>query len=648
MKNSIESKGKPVNLADRIKTLLIGTPLENDRLNEQKYSVLWGLPVLASDAISSIAYAGQEVLLVMIPVIGLLSYKYVIIIALAILGLLSILIFSYRQTIENYPCGGGSYIVAKDNLGNLAGVTAGAALAVDYVLTVAVSVSSGVEQLTSAFTVMRPFSVGICVFLVLILMLGNLRGLKESSKLFGFPTYLFILGILILIGAGIYKHLAGIPVKTSAVASDYYGIGSISLFLILRAFSNGCTALTGVEAVSNAIPNFKKPETHHAKQVLMFLFAIILVLFGGTSILIYMYHPTPGAGQPAVLIQLADMIFGRADILNSVIFYFITGTLFLILFLAANTAFADFPMLLSVMARDGFVPRQMNQRGDRLGFSNGIVILSAAAMILIIVFKANVSNLIGLYAIGVFISFTLSQTGMLVRWFRKRGRHWVPKAIINGTGAIVTAATVVIIAITKFNQGAYLVIILLPILIFLMMKVKQHYTALALQLHIHEKEYDDLDLTVKKYNNRAIVLLSSVNKASVRALRYAATICQDVTTFSVVMNDADEQKLIDNYAKLHNDIPLIVKKSLYRKVVTPLIEYIESTEYNYKKGDMITVVMPQFLVKKRWQRILHNQTQMFIQRKLIKKYHIAIVTIPFQLHDERDILEQKNTTKEKD
>lgn len=639
-------KEDTTSLPEKLRKMLIGAPLHNDAIGEQKYSVLWGLPVLASDAISSIAYAGQEVLLVMIPVIGLLSYKYVILVALAILGLLSILMFSYRQTIENYPCGGGSYIVAKDNLGNAAGITAGAALAVDYVLTVSVSISSGVEQLTSAFTNLRSYSVAICVFLVIILMLGNLRGIRESSKLFGFPTYLFILGILILIGTGIYKHFAGIPVNAPSVASGYYGIGSVSLFLVLRAFSNGCTALTGVEAVSNAIPNFKKPETHHAKLVLMFLFIIILTLFGGTSILIYIYHPTPGVGHPAVLIQLADMLFGRADLLNSIIFYFITGTLFLILFLAANTAYADFPMLLSVMAKDGFVPRQMKQRGDRLGFSNGIVILSVAAGILIIIFKANVSSLIGLYAIGVFISFTLSQSGMFVRWFRKKGRHWRLKAVVNGLGALVTAVTVVIIAVTKFREGAYVVIILLPILVFLMKKVKNHYTALAIQLHIDENDYQDPNLTVKKYNNRTIVLLSSVNRASVRALRYASTICQDVTAFSVVIDEADEQKIAENYEKLNNSIPLVIKKSEYRKIVMPLIEYIDSAEYNFKQGDIVTVVMPQFLVKRPWHSLLHNQTQLFLQRKLLKKYHIAIVTIPFQLDDDAEILFQEKTKKE--
>jgi amino acid transporter len=629
-------------MIDKLKTILIGNPLENEKIHGQKYSVLWGLPILASDAISSVAYAGQEVLIVLIPVIGLFSYRYVVFIALAILGLLSILMFSYRQTIENYPNGGGSYIVAKDNLGSLAGITAGAALSVDYILTVAVSVSSGVEQLTSAFTVLKPYSIEICIILVLLLMVGNLRGIKESSRLFGFPTYLFILSILIMIGTGLYKYWAGIPVIPNHVPAGYYGVGSISLFLILRAFSNGCTALTGVEAVSNAIPNFKTPERQHAKRVLLFLTIIIFVLFGGTSLLINIYHPTPGVGQPAVLIQMADQIFGRADLFNSVIFYFITGTLFLILFLAANTAFADFPMLLSVMANDRYVPRQMSKRGDRLSFSNGIIILSAVAILLIVAFQANVNNLIGLYAIGVFISFTLSQSGMFVRWLRKKGPHWVLKAVVNGAGAVVTAITVVIIGISKFGEGAYIVIILLPVLIYLMMKVKKHYTALAIQLHISETEYKDPKITRKKYNNRVIVPISSINKASVRALRYAKTICGNITAFSVVTSDEEEKKLLDNYCKLKNNIPLVIRKSMYRRIVSPLLEYIDSAEYNYQKGDIITVVLPQFHVQKWWHNILHHQTRLFVQRKLLKKKHIAIVTIPFQLHDDDEII-SKNT-----
>lgn len=624
----------PINLKD----VLIGEPLKSDRITEEKYSVLWGLPILASDAISSVAYAGQEVLLVLIPVIGLLSYRYVLLIALAIVGLLTLLIFSYRQTIENYPCGGGAYIVAKDNLGDMAGITAGASLAVDYVLTVAVSISSGIEQLTSAFPVLHPYSVPICVVLVLLLMLGNLRGIRESSKIFGLPTYLFAFSILILIGTGIYKYMTGAPIEHVVVASNYYGVGSVSLFLILRAFSNGCTALTGVEAVSNAVPNFRAPESKHAKRVLMLLYLTILGLFGGTSVLINLYRPTPGDGQPAVLIQLADMIFGRGDVINAIIFYFITGTLCMILFLAANTAFAGFPMLLSIMANDGFVPRQMKQRGARLGFSNGIVILTIAATILIIVFRANVTNLIGLYAIGVFISFTLSQTGMLVRWFRRRGKHWGFKALLNGAGALVTSLTVIVIAITKFSQGAYVVILLLPILIFLMKKVKNHYTALSIQLHFDEAHYANPTLTTQKYRNRAIVLLSSVNRASVRAIRYASTICDDVTAFSVVIHADVEKKLVENYRKLNNSIPLIVKHSEYRRIVSLLIEYIDSAEYDFRQGDMITVVMPQFHVTKWWQSFLHNQTQLLIQRKLLQKYHIAIVTIPFQLDDDKEVL----------
>lgn len=626
----------------KIKRLLIGRPLNSDSLGNEKYTVFWGLPILASDAISSVAYAGQEMLIVLIPVIGLLSYQYMFYISLCIIGLLAILVFSYRQTIESYPSGGGAYIVAKDNLGVFAGITAGSALATDYVLTVAVSVSSGVEQITSAFTVLRPYSVLISVFLVILLMLGNLRGIRESSKLFGIPSYLFIAAMLMLLITGFIKYAVTGTVTQPQTAPGYYGTATtLTLFLVLRAFSNGCAALTGVEAVSNAIPNFKEPSRDRAKKVLLILAFIILILFGGMAFLVNIYHATPGNGQQAVIIQVADMVFGRNTLFGAVPFYFLTATVFLILILAANTAFADFPMLMSVISKDDFLPRQFRNRGERLSFSNGIVFLSIFAIILIIVFNSDVSKLIGLYAVGVFISFTLSQFGMFIRWLKKKGKHWHIKAAINGLGAFITLIVVFIVGITKFTEGAYIVIIVIPILMIFMLRIKRHYFAVGKQLKIKEDELENIDLDDVKYRNRVIIPISSLNRASIRALRYAKTISDNIIAFSVVLDPVAEKKLRENYALLKTDIPLVVWSSPYRKIVDPLIKYIESEEYKYEHGDMLTVLLPEFIVNKKWHNILHNHTRLFIARDLLKHKHIVVATIPLQLRDDSEVIKSE-------
>lgn len=608
---------------DNLKRVLIGKPLKNEESDGQKYGILWGLPILASDAISSVAYAGQEMLIVMLPVVGALAYGKLSLISGAIIILLMILTLSYRQTIEHYPNGGGAYIVANDNLGAKAGVTAGAALCIDYILTVAVSVSSGVEQITSAFTSLKPYTVIICIVMVALLMVGNLRGIREASKIFGLPAYAFMLALLMLLIFGFAKINGGYIPPEPTIKS----LGEpITLILLLRAFSSGCTALTGVEAVSNAVPNFKTPSVKYAKTVLLLLSLIILVLFGGTSILANMYHVVPG--DRAMLVLIAEQVFG-----HGFMYYYITITTFVILIMAANTAYSGFPLLLAVMAKEGFVPRQLSMKGDRLSYSNGILLLSSVAAVLIILFKADVTSLIGLYAIGVFISFTLSQAGMLRKWLIIKGKNWVPKAFINGLGALVTTVAVLIIAFTKFHQGAWIVIVLIPILILLMFKVKKHYENIRKQLKITPKLLERADINNKKYTNHVIVPLSSVNKSSVRALKYGTTISDNVTAFCVATDEESAAKIQEKYNELGTDIPLIIKYNPYRKVVEPLLDFIESAEYEYKKGDIITVILPQFVVKRWWQRLLHNQTGRFIERKLLKHKHIVVAVMPLQLND---------------
>lgn len=623
----------------KIKRWLIGKPLENEALHDEKYSVFWGLPILASDPISSVAYATEEILMVLVPAIGLLAFHPMSYISAAIVILLGVLTLSYHQTIQSYPNGGGAYVVASDNLGSMAGVIAGSALAMDYILTVAVSISAGTAALTSAFPSLFQYRVEICLGILFVVFIGNLRGIRESAKIFGVPTYAFILSVIIMIVYGIIKvSFLGYhpPQPTGTLVKGV--LEPITLILILRAFSSGCAALTGVEAVSNAVPNFREPAIKHAKLVLTLLSFFVFLLFVGISILANLYHVIPVEGK-TVISQIAGEVFGGRNIMY---FIFQAATM-LILALAANTAFGGFPMLFSVMSRDGFAPRQLSARGERLSYSNGITVLTIIAGLLIFIFSGDTHRLIPLYAIGVFISFTLSQSGMFVKWLRSKEKGWKHKALINGVGAFVTLVAAIIIGFTKFMHGAWIVVLIIPILMLFMLRIKRHYLAVAEQLRMPSEEIAQLDLTKDLYRNHVIVPVESVNKASIRALRYARTISKNVVAFNVAINEEAEQKVREKWDLMQTDIPLVVKYSPYRKVIEPLLEFIESyEEHSYKKGDMITVVLAQFSVRVWWQVFLHNQTRVFLNRDLMKHKHIVIATMPLQLKKDNEVLDWHN------
>ncbi len=609
--------------------------MENEALKDEKYSVFWGLPILASDPISSVAYATEETLLVLVPAIGILAFGPMTWITGAIILLLGILTISYRQTIQAYPNGGGAYMVASDNLGKYAGITAGSALAFGYILTVAVSIAAGTAAITALFPILFHHRVAICLFLLVLLLIGNLRGIRESSILFGLPTYTFILSVVVMLIYGIYKVKVGGYVPSQPVIHVKQAIEPITILLILRAFSSGCTALTGVEAVSNAVPNFREPSVKHARSVLLLLSFFVFLLFAGVSLLANIYHVIPVGGK-TVLSQITAEIFGN----HHWFYYFFQLTTTLILTLAANTAFAGFPLLFSVMARDGYVPRQLSFRGERLSFSNGILVLTMIAGLLLVVFQGDTHRLIPLYAVGVFVSFTLSQLGMFFKWIRSKEKGWLYKAIINGTGALVTFVTVIIIGGTKFVQGAWIAILVILILMAGMLKIKRHYAAVAEQLRLKPEELAALDLSKDTYRNHVIVPIESVNKASVRALRYAKTISNNVVAFNIAINEECENRFKEKWNLLHTNIPLIVKYSPYRKVVSPLIEFIESyEEHNYQRGDMITVILPQFSVQAWWQVFLHNQSRLFITRDLLRHKHIVIATIPLQLKQDHAVFQ---------
>lgn len=608
---------------------IFGQKMATTRLNDEKLSVLWGMPILSSDAISSVAYAVEEILLVLVPVLGAASFLWMPRISGVIILLLLILTFSYRQVVDAYPHGGGAYIVAKENLSPLAGLIAGASLSVDYTLTVAVSVCAGTAAITSMVPGLFHHRVAISVVIILLLLIGNVRGIRESSRIFSLPTYAFILAIIALLVAGVFQQVNG----TAVAAAPLPAAGPLTLetqavmvFLLLRAFASGCSAVTGVEAVSNAVPNFKDPAPRNAKIVYVMLALAIIICFGGVAYLANLYHTIPNPRQ-TVIAQLSLDVFGQGAM-----FYFIQVTTAMILALAANTAFVGFPTLLSVIAQHGYAPRQMAMRGHRLNFNNGITILAILAIVLVFAFQADTHLLIGLYAVGVFTSFTLSQTGMLVHWLRLRSPGWHYKAFINGLGALTTLAAVVIIGVTKFTEGAWIVFVVVPIIVLIMFRIKIHYESVALQLNIPNETLSQIQL-VAAYDHHVIVPIDSCNVMVIKALRYALTMTPNVEAFHIETYEGEADKLKVKWALLNTDIPLIVKQSPYREVVGPLREYIDSAEHASQPGDIITILLPQFFVPKLWQMALHNNTSLFIANAMFSRRNVVVSILPFYLDD---------------
>lgn len=602
----------------RIKKLLIGEPLKSSQLHHEKFSVFKGLPILSSDAISSVAYACEEILWVLIPVIGLLAYKSLIYVTISILVLLSILIFSYRQTINSYPKGGGSYMVSKENLGELPSLVAGSALTIDYVLTVAVSSCAGSAAIISAVPALLPHRVSLTVFIIIIMTLGNLRGIRESAKIFSVPTYFFIIIAIIMIVFGIIKYLflGYVPQPPTGMPEVY---GDLTIILFLKAFSAGCTALTGIEAVSDGVANFKAPAPKNAKIVLALLFLIVVIIFGGVSYLSTIYHAVPNL-EKTVVAQIAEMVFGK----SSLMFYLMQIATTLILIMAANTAFSDLPLLLSFIARDGYAPRQFTKRGDRLSYSNGILALALLASLLVIIFNGESHFLLPLYAVGVFMSFTLSQTGMVMKWIRNKEPGWRHKAFINGFGAFITLVTTVVIGINKFVHGAWMVFILIPLGVLIMKKIKKHYDTTAEQLSMEGKRFPDIDKDLVKH---FIVPVGGLNRSVVKTINYAKCLSNDIVAFHVSTNDDETERLKQKWEKYKIDIPLVIEKSEYREILAPLEAFIKSQ--NYSEHDIITIVLPQLTAERLHYNALHNQTATLLRSSLLKSRNIAVITVPY-------------------
>jgi len=598
------------------------------------------MPILSSDAVSSVAYAVEEMLRVLVPVLGLAAYIWSPKLAGIIIILLIILSFSYRQIVDAYPQGGGAYTVAKENLSPVYGLVVGASLTVDYILTVAVSISAGTAAITSAIPALFEHKVAIAIFIIVVMIVGNLRGTRESSRLFSLPTYFFIISIISLIITGIIKNpdhdISEVMYIPSVDIPSWTSL--LFVFLLMRAFSSGCAAVTGVEAIADSVPNFKNPAKENAKLAYILLTVVIIVCFGGISYLAAIYHP-PLSNSQTLLSSIAAIVFGK-----SLAYYLIQAGTTVILAMAANTAFVGFPTLLSIIARDGFAPRQLSVRGHRLNYSNGIIMLAVAAIVLIIIFQGETHLLIPLYAVGVFTSFTLAQVGVLMRWLKEKRKGWLYKTFINGTGALMTFVVLIIIGVTKFTAGAWIVCLVIPLLVWVMLRIKNHYTSVALELDIPNDSLDKIDFN-SYYNHFVIVPIDSINTMVIKALRYARSLTPYVEAFHIETYDGESDKLRKKWQKLNTDIPLVIRKSPYREIVNPLIEYINSEEHASSPNDMITVLLPQFFVAKRWEMLLHNNTSIFVANVLLQKNNVITSFLPFHIKD-IDIYKKHNVQHE--
>ncbi|PFH85636.1 APC family permease [Bacillus sp. AFS088145] len=599
-----------------LKRYLIGKPLKSTELSEQKLSNTKALAILSSDALSSVAY-GPEQILIVLTTVGAVAYWYSVPIGIGVLILLLALILSYRQIIFSYPHGGGAYVVSKQNLGVIPGLIAGGSLLVDYILTVAVSVSAGTDAITSAFPALHAHTVFIAVILVICITILNLRGLTESASILAYPVYLFVVALVIIIIVGLYNVFTGHAPQTahSAVGTVVPGI---SLFILLKAFSSGCSALTGVEAISNAIPNFKVPSDKNAAKTLLMMGSILAVLFSGIMFLAYWYGIVPNA-EETVMSQLGSDIFGR-----NVIYFFVQGTTALILVLAANTGFSAFPLLAYNLASDKFMPRMYLLRGDRLGYSNGIITLGIASILLIIAFQGKTEALIPLYAVGVFVPFTLSQTGMVIKWIREKPAGWLPKLTANFVGAFISAIVSIIFLTTKLNQ-VWSIFVFLPLIVILFLRIRKHYEAVGDQLRLNN------DIPEKISGNIMVVPVAGITKVVERTMQYAQGIADEVYAVYISFDKESEVQMREKWEAWNPNVNLIVEHSEYREITRPLLKVIDEMEAKaHEQGFEITVLIPQFITRKNWHNVLHNQSSLLLRAYLLHKRSVIVTTVPYR------------------
>jgi len=618
---------------------LIGRPLPTADAPHQTIGKLVGLAVFAGDALSSVAYAPQETL-VILAAAGTAGFQYAFPIAVVVTVLLAIVTLSYQQTIHAYPNGGGAFIVARDNLGVIPALTSGAALLTDYVLLAAVAVASGSAQIVSAYPILSPYRVAIAVSLIILILVANLRGVKEAGAAFAIPVYFFLATIFLTVGIGFIRYLTGtLGSVVNPPALEIIGAAQpISLFLILRAFSSGTTALTGVECISDGVPAFKEPRSRNAGLTMIWMSSILGVLFLGITFLLHQIGAIPAEAE-TVISQLARTAYGSRGLLYLAT---IAGTT-IILVLATNTAFADFPRLSAILAGDGYLPRQFTFRGSRLVYSTGIIALGVIASTLVIIFHASVTALVPLWAIGVFLSFTLSQSGMARRWWKighlatgetiqERGstlcyeKGWLQKMLINGLGAFITAMVTVIFAITKFHSGAWIVILLIPLLVATFSAIHRHYRKLAASLALaHNKPRSHYQ------RHRVLLPFSGVHEGTLAALNYARLLSSDITAIYVSIDPLEAEKIRQKWEVWGEGVRLVILDSPYRLLLEPLMDYIEEITSHRQPNEIVTIVVPQFIPRHWWNNLLHTQTAALLRLALLFRPGIVITDVPYQV-----------------
>lgn len=600
-----------------LKRWLVGLPLKTKEAAHERLSKRLALAVFSSDALSSVAYATEEILLVL-TLAGTAMVGYSIPVSLSIIGLLVILTMSYRQIIFEYPEGGGAYIVGRSNLGEWPGLVAAAALMIDYVLTVAVSVAAGMAALTSAVPELLAHREALGVAAILLVTVVNLRGVRESGQFFAIPTYLFIGTLTAMLGVGAIQILLGHATRVEPLPS-LAPTEPLTLFLLLRAFSSGCTALTGVEVISNGVSAFKKPEPKNAAFTMIGMAVILGSLFIGISAMAYYFGIVPKSDE-TVVSQIARATFG-----TGLLYFLVQASTMTILILAANSSFNGFPRLASILARDSYMPHQMSMMGDRLVFSNGVIILGVFSCLLIILFNGDTHALIPLYAVGVFLSFTISQAGMVKRWLVKKGPHWEKKLLVNGIGAVTTAIATLIIASTKFAHGAWIVIVLIPLLIMFFRAIRSHYKAVSEQIALSRGHRPPLPR-----RNIVVLPIGGVNRAVIRAVDYARSRSGDIRAVLVDVDPEETARVEIQWAQWGCGVPLTVLPSPYRSVLSSLLDYLEQVLQKDQEC-WVTVVIPEILPARWWQNILHNQRAFMLKGALLFKERVILTDVPYHL-----------------
>jgi amino acid transporter len=609
------------------KRVLLGLPIATSAASHERVSRTVGLAIFSSDAVASSAFATQEILHVLVPVAGMAALGYLTPMSLLVVALLAIVVFSYRQTIHAYPNGGGSYIVSKDNLGTLPGLVAGASLLVDYTLTVAVSIAAGTAAITSAIDPLRGHAVATSVVLLAGLALANLRGLRESGRLFAPPTYGYIAIMTVLIGYGLMRTVFGdlgpLPVNEAALAEITDNgalLGGLTLFLLMRAFSSGAIALSGVEAISNGVPAFRPPESKHAATVLTWTGTILAVLFCGVAALAEQLRPTLSEDE-TILSIMGRAVFGDHNVLYYVLQFFTAA----ILILSANTAFADFPRLSAVIARDGFMPRQLAHRGDRLAFSNGIIALALASAVLLIAFNASVTLLVPLFAVGLFMSFTLSQAGMVVHHWRLREPHWRPGLGVNALGAAATALVLVVILVSKFTEGAWIPTLVIPVITLAFLGIHRHYERVAEAVRPRP---GDLDEVVR---HTVVVLVAGPTRPALHAIRYAQAMRPDhLFALTVVQDGHRRAEIAKAWDAVGIGVPLEIIEDDYRDFTVPIEAFLTDTDARWA-DDTLTVVIPEFVVHRWWEHLLHNQSALMLKARLLYRRNTVVISVPWHI-----------------